>query len=453
MIRHICLTLLSTSLIALPAQANGWKAGVAKTIITPAPNGWMSGYAARKGPATGKAHDLWAKAFALQDVNGKKSVIVTLDVCGITRDVELPVVAEIEKKTGIPRAGIALSVSHTHCGPVVGDNLISMYPLTATELAKTKAYTDVLKTKLASVAIEAVAGLQPAQISWGMGKCNFAVNRRENPADQVPALRQKLSLKGPVDHDVPVLVAKGADGNPLGILTQYACHCTTLDYDKYSGDYAGYTQIELEKEFPGAVALFAAGCGADANPLPRRNEEMAIQYGKELATATVNVVRHGLQPLSGDRLGVAFEEIPLKLSKIPTKAELEKELADKNIYIAARAKVLLKKMADDGSLSPTYPYPVQVWKLGTDLDWFLLGGEVVVDYSLRLKRSNGANRTWVTAYTNDVCAYIPSLRVLKEGGYEGATSMIYYALPSPWAESIEEEIIASIAKLLKSLNP
>ncbi|MCY2935533.1 MAG: neutral/alkaline non-lysosomal ceramidase N-terminal domain-containing protein [Planctomycetota bacterium] len=453
MIRHICLTLLSTSLIALPAQANGWKAGVAKTIITPAPNGWMSGYAARKGPATGKAHDLWAKAFALQDVNGKKSVIVTLDVCGITRDVELPVVAEIEKKTGIPRAGIALSVSHTHCGPVVGDNLISMYPLTATELAKTKAYTDVLKTKLASVAIEAVAGLQPAQISWGMGKCNFAVNRRENPADQVPALRQKLSLKGPVDHDVPVLVAKGADGNPLGILTQYACHCTTLDYDKYSGDYAGYTQIELEKEFPGAVALFAAGCGADANPLPRRNEEMAIQYGKELATATVNVVRHGLQPLSGDRLGVAFEEIPLKLSKIPTKAELEKELADKNIYIAARAKVLLKKLADDGSLSPTYPYPVQVWKLGNDLDWFLLGGEVVVDYSLRLKRSNGANRTWVTAYTNDVCAYIPSLRVLKEGGYEGATSMIYYALPSPWAESIEEEIIASIAKLLKSLNP
>lgn len=452
MIRLICLTLIFSS-ITMPARADGWKAGVAKIVITPDPAGWMSGYAARKGPATGKAHDLWAKAFALEDSSGKKAVIVTLDVCGITRDVEIPVVKEIEKQTGIPRAGIALSVSHTHCGPVVGENLLSMYPLTATELAKTVAYTNVLKTKLAKVAAEAVAALQPAQISWGMGKCNFAVNRRENPADQVPALRQKLSLKGPVDHDVPVLVAKGADGNPLGILTQYACHCTTLDYDKYSGDYAGYTQIELEKEFPGAVALFAAGCGADANPLPRRNEEMAIQYGKELATATVNVVRHGLQPLSGDRLGVAFEEIPLKLSKIPTKAELEKELADKNIYIAARAKVLLKKLADDGSLSPTYPYPVQVWKLGTDLDWFLLGGEVVVDYSLRLKRSNGANRTWVTAYTNDVCAYIPSLRVLKEGGYEGATSMIYYALPSPWAESIEEEIIASIAKLLKSLNP
>jgi hypothetical protein len=309
-----------------------------------------------------------------------------------------------------------------------------------------------LKTKLAKVAAEAVAALQPAQISWGVGKADFAVNRRENPADQVPALRQKLALKGPVDHDVPVLVAKGPDGKPFGILTQYACHCTTLDYDKYSGDYAGYTQIELEKAFPGAVALFAAGCGADANPLPRRDEAMAIQYGKDLAVATANVVKYGLKPLAGDKLAFAFEEIPLKLSKIPTKADLEKELADKNIYIAARAKVLLKKLAETGSLSPTYPYPVQVWKLGTDIDWILLGGEVVADYSLRLKRSNGDSRTWVTAYTNDVCAYIPSLRVLKEGGYEGATSMIYYALPSPWAESVEEDIFASIARLLNSLK-
>jgi hypothetical protein len=452
MIRLICLTLIFASITAIPARADGWKAGVAKIVITPDPAGWMSGYAARKGPATGKAHELWAKAFALEDSTGKKSVIVTLDVCGITRDVEIPVVKEIEKQTGIPRAAIALSVSHTHCGPVVGENLISMYPLTPEELAKTVTYTNVLKTKLAKVAAEAVAALQPAQISWGVGKADFAVNRRENPADQVPALRQKLALKGPVDHDVPVLVAKSPDGKPFGILTQYACHCTTLDYDKYSGDYAGYTQIELEKAFPGAVALFAAGCGADANPLPRRDEAMAIKYGKELAVATANVVNYGLKPLAGDKLAFAFEEIPLKLSKTPTKADLEKELADKNIYIAARAKVLLKKLAETGSLSPTYPYPVQVWKLGTDIDWILLGGEVVADYSLRLKRSNGDSRTWVTAYTNDVCAYIPSLRVLKEGGYEGATSMIYYALPSPWAESVEEDIFASIARLLNSLK-
>ena len=39
----------------------------------------------------------------------------------------------------------------------------------------------------------------------------------------------------------------------------------------------------------------------------------------------------------------------------------------------------------------------------------------------------------MTGYANDVMAYIPSLRVLKEGGYEGGGAMIYYGLPTVWA--------------------
>lgn len=451
----ICRILLTTLFLYFPflsTQAEGWKVGVAKTVITPEPNGWMAGYAARKAPASGKAHDLWAKAMAFEDGNGNRSVILTMDLCGISRDVEIPVVTQITEKTGVPRAGIALSCSHTHSGPVVGDYLISMYFLSEAEMKKTMAYTELLKNKLVEVAVSALEDLKPATISWGVGKCDFAVNRRENPANQVEELRKNQALKGPVDHDVPVLVAKAPNGQIQAILTQYACHCTTLSYDKYNGDYAGYTQIALEKAFPGAIALFAAGCGADSNPLPRGTEAQAIDYGNQLAEATRKVVQHGLMPLDGDRLAVAFEEIPLKLSKIPNREELDKELKDTNVYIAARARMLMQKLDREGKLSPTYPYPVQVWKLGKDLDWILLGGEVVADYSLRFKRSNGSSRTWVTGYSNDVCAYIPSLRVLNEGGYEGATSMIYYGQPSPWAESVEDDIAASVAKLLGQLR-
>jgi hypothetical protein len=78
--------------------------------------------------------------------------------------------------------------------------------------------------------------------------------------------------------------------------------------------------------------------------------------------------------------------------------------------------------------------------------WILLGGEVVVDYSLRLKRNLGSSRTWVSGYCNDVMAYIPSLRVLKEGGYEGATAMIYYGLPGSWSERVEEQIVGAVRK-------
>jgi hypothetical protein len=101
-------------------------------------------------------------------------------------------------------------------------------------------------------------------------------------------------------------------------------------------------------------------------------------------------------------------------------------------------------MEKQGSLRKTYPYPVQVWQVGNDLKLVTLGGEVVVDYSLRLKRELGQGRTWVMGYANDVMAYIPSLRVLKEGGYEGGGAMVYYGLPTVWAPRVEEHILATV---------
>ena len=66
---------------------------------------------------------------------------------------------------------------------------------------------------------------------------------------------------------------------------------------KWSGDYAGFAQIELEKLYPGSVALFYQGAGADQNPLPRRTPELAIQYGKELAVAVERVISENLNYL------------------------------------------------------------------------------------------------------------------------------------------------------------
>ncbi|MEE2936778.1 MAG: hypothetical protein VYA84_12375, partial [Planctomycetota bacterium] len=95
-----------------------------------------------------------------------------------------------------------------------------------------------------------------------------------------------------------------------------------------------------------------------------------------------------------------------------------------------------------------YPYPIEVWKLGADLRWVMLGGEVVVDYALRLK-SELEGHVWVAGYSNDVMAYIPSRRVLREGGYEGASSMVYYGLPTLWAPTIENAIVEEVKRQLE----
>ena len=93
---------------------------------------------------------------------------------------------------------------------------------------------------------------------------------------------------------------------------------------------------------------------------------------------------------------------------------------------------MLGKWDHDGSLMSTYPYPIQAWRLGNEFTWILLGGEVVVDYSLRLKAELGPKKTWVSSYSNDVMAYIPSRRVLGEGGYEGGLARYPYGLPAAW---------------------
>jgi cephalosporin-C deacetylase-like acetyl esterase len=447
--------LLTVSLVTLLAatalaQDASWQAGFAAVAITPEQPMWMSGYAARTAPAEGKETDLWAKAMALQSADGRKAVLVTLDLVGIDRDMSLEIATRIRDTHKLPREAIILSVSHTHCGPVVRSNLRTMYALNDEQSRRVDEYGERLPGLIAKAVDEAFAKLAPAKLSWGIGQAGFAVNRRENKEPDVPALRAAGKLKGPIDHDVPVLAVRDAKDKLIGVVFGYACHATTLAYQKWNGDYPGYAMIELEKKHPGAVAMFFAGCGADQNPLPRRTVELAKDYGQQLASAVNDVLSQPMTPLFPHWAGV-YREIDLPLKEVPTREALIQDLMSDNRYIAARAKLLLQKLDQGSDLPATYPYPVQTWRLGRDLTLVALGGEVVVDYALRLKKELTPGKTWVMGYANDVMAYIPSLRVLNEGGYEGATSMIYYGLPSVWGPKVEELIVAEVHRQAKAV--
>jgi hypothetical protein len=98
-------------------------------------------------------------------------------------------------------------------------------------------------------------------------------------------------------------------------------------------------------------------------------------------------------------------------------------------------------------LRTSYPYPVQVWNLGNQ-PLVSLGGEVVIDYAIRLKRIFGQN-IFVLGYCNDRMSYIPSARVLKEGGYESISSQRNHGFPSTWKSDIETMIIKEVLGLAK----
>ncbi len=434
----------ATSAVAADAPAPAYKAGVATKVITPAEAVWMAGYGSRTKPAEGKVHELHAKALCLEDSAGKRLVLVTTDLIGIPRTLGDEVAAEVMTKHGIKRDELILSASHTHCGPVIRENLIDMYPLTRDDAAKVEAYTKKLKDDLVAVIGASLKDMQPAALKYGAGKATFAVNRRENTEKGVINGKNPA---GPVDHTVPVLVVEGKDGKPLAVVFGYACHNTTLSFYNWCGDYAGFAQLAVEKALPGATAMFWTGCGADANPLPRSKIELCEQYGKELAEAAVGAIKTA-KPITGT-FAAKYEKVTLKFEAVLTKQQLTADTLSKTLAVHKRAERLLKELEANGKIADTYPhYPVQTWALGDQVLWVALGGEVVIDYLLRLKKDVTTSRTlWVMGYANDVMSYIPSARVLKEGGYEADSSQIYYGMPGLWSATIEDAIVAKVKEL------
>jgi hypothetical protein len=59
---------------------------------------------------------------------------------------------------------------------------------------------------------------------------------------------------------------------------------------------------------------------------------------------------------------------------------------------------------------------------------------------------------WVAGYSNDVFGYVPSERVLQEGGYEGGGAMLYTPWPGPFAPSVEQRLIRTVHELVDAVQ-
>src|SRR5262249_38884796 len=178
----------------------------------------------------------------------------------------------------------------------------------------------------------------------GEGPPTAAARRRNNPEAKVPELLARGEpLKGPVDHSVPVLTVTRPDGKLAAVLFGYACHPTTLNFNKWCGDYPGFAQLALEKAHPGALALFVNTCGGDQNPLPRRKVELCEKYGTMLADAVEEAMKRPLKEVSPG-LRTAFDYVDLPYEKVITRKELEAFTKDANAVRKRWAVRMLGKL-------------------------------------------------------------------------------------------------------------
>lgn len=363
----------------------------------------MAGYAARKEPSEGTEQELFAKALAIEDQKGQRVVFITLDLIGVTAALRESVTKQLEEKYKLPPAAVVMNASHTHCGP-------------AYTLPEAQPYFDFLAKTLADVASRAIDDLAPAALNYSTARCGFAMNRRT----QTPqGYRNHPNPDGVVDHSVPMLSVLDAAGKLRSVMFGYACHNTTMGFRRFLGDYAGYAQEYFEQDHPGVTAHFFMGCGGDQNPYPRNELPYAKKHGRSLATAV--------------------------------EAAIETNQSTKFHQHALHGP--LKYVYDTVSLDYTDParkacsYPVQIVQFGNDLAIVALTSEVVVDYSLRLKSelsSSTGPAIWIGGYSNAMEGYIPSRRVLVEGGYEAESR--------PWQPTLEERIVAKVHELYARLN-
>ncbi|REJ91260.1 MAG: hypothetical protein DWQ29_05755 [Planctomycetota bacterium] len=172
------------------------------------------------------------------------------------------------------------------------------------------------------------------------------------------------------------------------------------------------------------------------------------QHGRALCNSVLAALQTPPKPIAGP-LRCAIDSVTLEFAAPDSREELERQAQSDNKYESRHAQLLLEELETTGTIRTDYDYLAQAVRFGDDLLLVALAGEVVVDYSLKLKQELDAPIVWVAGYSNDVFGYVPSLRVLKEGGYEAGGAFRYSSFPGPFAETVEERVLKAVSEVVK----
>lgn len=388
--------------------------GTAKVKINPLDPIMLSGYAGRASmsEATGVQLDIFAQAAAF-GTGADTSLLLTVECTGLPDNVVDPLRAKLATSLGIAQERIVMTSTHSHSCPCIEGYLPNLFgsPLSPSRQQHVDEYTAKLVEWMEGAAEEALDNRTSGhQISWANGSVGFGINRRG---------------EGVVDHDLPVMLVKNALGEAEAIITSYASHAVTLNGgdNLVSGDWPGYARQAIETMYPGATAMIMIGAGADSNPNATGSVSNAVAHGRTVANEVRRLIDNDLLTPVSQQISAFHNEIELDYAT--------------SLSPGDPASAMLAPSPSSSS------YGVTSWTFGEDLAMVFMEGEVVADYSLRLKEELG-DKVWVNGYSNDVQGYIPSERVLYAGGYEADSSNYYYGNPGRYAHGLEDKIVGAV---------
>lgn len=418
-------------------------AGTARIDITPPVGIDMTGFIARLGPSVGVHDPLWARAFVVEQ-DGTTLALVSADILAFDWHSTAAIRRIIQRRIG-RSIQVMLAATHTHSGPAT----IFLRHCGTVD----PAWMKTLHTRVADAVCTAYSRLTEARVSIGSGESVIGINRR------IPG--------GPIDPAVGVLRVEMADGRPLCVGVNYACHPVVLSNRFLSADFPGSTNMVLEQRYGSGnhsfLSLFINGAAGDINPRERDTFEVAERLGAELADAAAGAWDRAVA-VDVTTLRSESRTVSLPLSPPPSREEakalldeywdrqdaLQQEGGSEVAIKVAGAQVSwaaeLYKRIRDGAIPSSVDVEFQAFGLGP-VCFIAVPGELFSAIGMAIKRACGGRAVFVVGYGNDDIGYLPTRAAFQQGGYEVNDAHRYYDL-LPVAPETEDLVVDTAVGLI-----
>ncbi|HVN05420.1 MAG TPA: neutral/alkaline non-lysosomal ceramidase N-terminal domain-containing protein [Bryobacteraceae bacterium] len=439
------LILSLTFVLTLAPRATGagvFRAAVARAEITPPGPELMWGYEDRRQPSTGTLDPLYARVLVLEagpDGAARRLALVTLDLGRSFGPASLARLRESAKQSSRIDC-LLVAASHTHAAPVVRDEYRDAPP----------AWEQAALDKIEHAIAQAAAALEPVRIGVGTGSVYIGHNRLRINADGMATWFERNPTRiptAPVDPTVTVLRLDRADGSPLAVLTNYACHPVIFGPDnlRYSADYPGVMNHVVEQEIGGHVeSFFLQGAPGDINPY--------------YAVTPLEQDAIGRRDWTGERLGQEAARVAKQIhSRVPETPAIE--FAETSLTVRLRwdlekfRAALVKFLGPDGMevygarITPEIQLPVTTVLIDRDIALMTMPGEPFVDFQMNWRDRCPVAHALLLGYTNGYNGYFPTIAAASRGGYGAASA-------STWVEpgSGERMVDTGVTKLYEMLG-
>ncbi len=420
--------------------------GIAQCDITPEDPIWLVGYGDRDRKSEGIYQRLRCGAIHIRGTE-QTALIITADLIGYDLEFAAKTKAVISESTGLLPKQIVLSATHTHCAPF-------FYPWVMPGVPD-KRYADRLTNDLVSVSLSAINSAQSGKIFFSRHSSFFGVNRRL--PDKKGGVEFAPNPEGKIDRDLDTLWLVDKSNKNLGTLTFFGCHPTSLGGYLIGGDYPGFLCRELEKE-TGGPALFATGCAGDIRPwypsdkggFAQPTFQQLESAGKKLAEDVLFSHQHRRE-VKASELSITGTFNKLPYTELPTQNSLNVTATSDDIRLREWAEIMQYHL-ENGPLPSYCPQEIQLLRLDAEHQVIFLGGEILTEIGLQIKKSLAPITTITCAYANGLIGYVPNESTYDLGGYEVCGSHHLFRRPAPFHRTVEQLIVHKTRELSRSIT-